>query len=390
TLASKGYRALGVAKTDVEGNWQYVGLIPLYDPPREDSAETVKTARSMGVDVKMVTGDHAAIAEEIARQVSLGTNIKPASTFLDKSGREARRIVEKADGFAQVFPEHKYHIVELLQQEGHIIGMTGDGVNDAPALKKADVGIAVAGATDAAKSAADIVLTKPGLSVIIDAIKESRKIFQRMNHYAIYRIAETIRVLMFMTLSIIVFNFYPVTAIMIVLLALLNDLPIMTISFDNVRYSNEPEQWKMSVLLGVATSLGLFGVLSSFGIFYIGEEILHLSREALQSFIYLKLSVAGHMTLFVARTRGPFWSTKPAKPLFLALLSTQIIATLIVVYGIILPPIGWKLALFVWGYALAWFVLNDLVKLAAYKVFEFERGLVGRTHLERVEHGIGR
>ncbi|MFQ5798603.1 MAG: plasma-membrane proton-efflux P-type ATPase, partial [Bacteroidota bacterium] len=360
-LAAKGYRALGVARTDVKGAWQFVGLIPLYDPPREDSAETVKTAQSMGVNVKMVTGDHAAIAREIAQEVNLGTNMMPASSFLDKSGREARRIVEKADGFAQVFPEHKYHIVELLQQKGHIIGMTGDGVNDAPALKKADVGIAVAGATDAAKSAADIVLTKPGLSVIIDAIKESRKIFQRMNHYAIYRIAETIRVLMFMTLSIIVFNFYPVTAIMIVLLALLNDLPIMTISFDNVRYSNEPEQWKMSVLLGVATSLGLFGVLSSFGIFYIGEEILHLSREALQSFIYLKLSVAGHMTLFVARTRGPFWSTKPAKPLFLALLSTQIIATLIVVYGIILPPIGWKLALFVWGYALAWFVLNDLV-----------------------------
>ena len=388
-LASKGYRALGVARTDEAGNWQFAGLIPLYDPPREDSAETIKTAQSMGVDVKMVTGDHAAIAREIAKQVNIGTNIISASSLLNEHGREARRIVEEADGFSQVFPEHKYHIVELMQNKGHIVGMTGDGVNDAPALKKADAGIAVSGATDAAKSAADIVLTRPGLSVIIDAIKESRKIFQRMNNYAIYRIAETIRVLVFMTLSIIVFNFYPVTAVMIVLLALLNDLPIMAISIDNVVYSNEPEQWEMPVLLGVATTLGLFGVVSSFGIFYIGEEILHLNREVLQSFIYLKLSVAGHMTLFVARTKGPFWSTKPAKPLFLAIVGTQIIATLIVVYGIILPPIGWKLALFVWGYALAWFVFNDFIKLAAYKVFEFERGLLGRRHLDRAGHVIG-
>lgn len=278
--------------------------------------------------------------------------------------------------------------MELLQDRGHIVGMTGDGVNDAPALKKADAGIAVAGAADAAKSAADIVLTRPGLSVIIDAIKESRKIFQRMNSYAIYRIAETIRVLMFMTLSIIVFRFYPVTAVMIVLLAILSDLPIMTISFDNVRYSNSPERWNMPVVLGVATVLGLLGVAASFGIFYIGDELLHLSRSMLQSFIYLKLSVAGHMTLFVTRTRGPFWSTKPALPLLLAVLGTQMIATLIVVYGIILPPIGWKLALFVWGYALSWFVFNDLVKLAAYRIFE--RGLIGGRRIMMAEKHIGR
>jgi H+-transporting ATPase len=387
-FAAKGYRALGVARMDVDGNWRFVGLIPLYDPPREDSAETIRTAQSMGVDVKMVTGDHVAIAKETAEQVNLGTNIISIPAFLDKHGRECRRIIEGVDGFAEVFPEHKYHIIEMLQEKGHIVGMTGDGVNDAPALKKADCGIAVAGATDAAKSAADIVFTSPGLSVVTDAIEESRKIFQRMNNYAIYRIAETIRVLIFMTLIIIVFNFYPVTAVMIVLLALLNDLPIMTISLDNVKHSNEPEQWNMHVLLGVATALGLFGVLSSFGIFYIGDVLMHLSRDSLQSFIYLKLSVAGHLTLLVARTRGPFWSIRPAKSLFLAIVSTQIIATLIVVYGIILPPIGWKLALFVWGYALAWFVFNDLVKLAAYKVFE--HGLLGRKHLERVEQAISR
>jgi len=194
-----------------------------------------------------------------------------------------------------------------------------------------------------------------------------------MNNYAIYRIAETIRVLFFMTLSILVFNFYPITALMIVLLALLNDLPIITIAYDNVKYSDKPEKWNMRVVLGIATVLGIAGVISSFGILYIGEEMLHLSSECIQSFIYLKLSVAGHLTIFVARTRGPFWSIRPAKVLLLAIISTQLIATLIVVYGIFLPPIGWKLALFVWGYALAWFIVNDYVKRAAYDVFDHSK-----------------
>ncbi|HUS99057.1 MAG TPA: plasma-membrane proton-efflux P-type ATPase [Candidatus Thermoplasmatota archaeon] len=368
SFALKGYRALGVAKTDAQNKWQFIGLIGMYDPPREDSAVTIKTAESMGVNVKMVTGDHAAIASEIAKEVGLGSHIMPASLFLDKNDSEAQRAVESADGFAQVFPEHKYRIVELLQHKGHIVGMTGDGVNDAPALKKADAGIAVAGATDAAKSAADIVLTKPGLSVIIDAIKESRKIFQRMNNYAIYRMTETIRVLFFITLSIIVFGFYPITALMIVLLAILNDLPIMTIAYDNVKYSNDPEKWNMGTLLGIATFLGVVGVISSFGILYIGREVFNLSPTILQSFIYLKLSVAGHLTLFVARTKGPFWSIRPAKPLFLAVIGTQLTATILTVYGILLSAMGWGFALFVWGYALLAFVITDFLKVRFYRL----------------------
>ena len=368
SFALKGYRALGVAKTDAQNKWQFIGLIGMYDPPREDSAVTIKTAESMGVNVKMVTGDHAAIASEIAKEVGLGSHIMPASLFIDKNDSEAQRAVESADGFAQVFPEHKYRIVELLQHKGHIVGMTGDGVNDAPALKKADAGIAVAGATDAAKSAADIVLTKPGLSVIIDAIKESRKIFQRMNNYAIYRMTETIRVLFFITLSIIVFGFYPITALMIVLLAILNDLPIMTIAYDNVKYSNDPEKWNMGTLLGIATFLGVVGVISSFGILYIGREVFNLSPTILQSFIYLKLSVAGHLTLFVARTKGPFWSIRPAKPLFLAVIGTQLTATILTVYGILLSAMGWGFALFVWGYALLAFVITDFLKVRFYRL----------------------
>jgi H+-transporting ATPase len=256
--------------------------------------------------------------------------------------------------------------------------MTGDGVNAAPALKEADAGIAVSGATDAARAAADIVLLAPGLSVIVDAIKESRKIFQRMNSYAIYRIAETIRVLLFMTLSILVFNFYPVTAVMIVLLALLNDGAILSIAYDRVRYSNEPERWNMREVLGVATMLGIAGVVASFGLFYIGERVLDLSRDTIQSLMYLKLSVAGHMTIFVTRTRKAFWSVLPAPILLGAVVATQIIATLIAVYGILMPPLGWRLALLVWGYALAWFLVNDRVKLAAYHLLDPSRsGLFG-------------
>ena len=248
--------------------------------------------------------------------------------------------------------------------------MTGDGVNDAPALKKADCGIAVSGATDAARAAAAIVLMTPGLSVIIDAIKESRRIFQRMNSYAIYRIAETLRVLFFMTLAILIFNFYPLTAVMIVMLALLNDGAILSIAYDNVHYKDQPEAWNMRMVLGIATVLGVIGVVSAFGLFYLGERVFHLDRAHIQTLMYLKLSVAGHLTIFLTRTRGPFWSIRPARILWVAVLGTQIVATLIAVYGLFMTPLGWGWAGFVWGYALVWFLVNDRVKLLAYRIFD--------------------
>jgi H+-transporting ATPase len=372
-FARRGFRSLGVARADADDQWRFLGVIPLFDPPREDSKSTIKAAGEMGVKVKMVTGDQVIIAKEIAQQLGLGTNILDASLFGTVKQHETGQLVqaiEQANGFAQVFPEHKFHIVDVLQKRGHIVGMTGDGVNDAPALKKADAGIAVSGSTDAARSAADIVLLTPGLSVINDAIKEARKIFQRMNSYAVYRIAETVRVLLFMTLAILVFNFYPVTAVMIVLLALLNDGAILSIAYDHVRYSDQPETWNMPVVLGIATVLGLAGVAASFGLFYLGERVFHLGREMIQSFMYLKLSVAGHLTIFITRTRGPFWSFKPAPILMGAVLGTQLVATIIATFGILMAPIGWKWALFIWGYALFWFLVNDRIKLGVYRIFD--------------------
>jgi H+-transporting ATPase len=372
-FAARGFRSLGVARAEGEGQWQFLGVLPMFDPPREDAKATIATARQMGVKIKMVTGDALAIARETAGKLGLGTNILDAGGLGDVKHQETAPMaesIEKADGFAQVFPEHKFHIVDVLQKRRHIVGMTGDGVNDAPALKKADCGIAVSDATDAARAAADIVLMTPGLSVIIDAIKESRKIFQRMNSYAIYRITETLRVLLFMTLSILVFNFYPVTAVMIVMLALLNDGAILSIAYDNVHYKDKPEAWNMRMVLGISTVLGVIGVVSAFGLFYLGERVFHLDRAHIQTLMYLKLSVAGHLTIFLTRTRGPLWSIRPARILWVAVLGTQIIATLIAVYGLFMTPLGWGWAGFVWGYALLWFLLNDRVKLLAYRVFD--------------------
>ena len=372
-FAKRGFRSLGVAKATRDGAWQFLGVLPLFDPPRPDSKEMITAAEALGIDVKMVTGDQLAIAKEIAGQLGLGSNILDASGFEDtKTYQQAQleQSIEMADGFAQVFPEHKFHIIDVLQKHGHIVGMTGDGVNDAPSLKKADCGIAVSGATDAARAAAAIVLLTPGLTVIVEAVKEARKIFQRMNSYAIYRIAETIRVLLFMTLAIIVFNFYPVTALMIVLIALLNDGAILSIAYDNVRPSPKPEAWNMRRVLGVSTMLGLVGVVATFGLFYIAERVLVLDREVVQSLMYLKLSVAGHLNIFVTRTRGPFWSIMPARILLIAVFGTQTVATIIAVYGLLMPAIGWELALLVWGYALVWFLINDRVKLLGYRIFD--------------------
>ena len=215
------------------------------------------------------------------------------------------------------------------------------------------------------------MLLTPGLSVIIDAIKESRKIFQRMNSYAIYRIAETIRVLLFMTLSILVFNFYPVTAVMIVMLALLNDGAILSIAYDNVHYKDQPEAWNMRMVLGICHGAGrrrgrgrVRPVLSW------ASGFSPRTARDIQTLMYLKLSVAGHLTIFLTRTRGPFWSIRPARILWIAVLGTQLVATLIAVYGFFMTPIGWGWALVVWGYALAWFLLNDRVKLLAYRFLD--------------------
>ncbi len=368
-FATHGYRSLGVAKTDGDGSWRLLGVLALADPPRDDSAATITAAKELGIDVKMVTGDQVAIGREIARQVGLGEDILDAR-MLDEAadGDELGARVETTEGFAQVFPEHKYRIVRLLQARGHIVGMTGDGVNDAPALKQADAGIAVAGATDAARAAADVVLLAPGLSVIVAAIRQAREIFARMTSYATYRIAETIRVLLLITLAIVFMNFFPVTAVMIVFLALLNDGAILAIAYDHVRGSARPATWEMRSVLTVATSLGVMGVAETFLLFALADNVFRLDHDLIRTLIYLKLSVSGHLTVFVTRTRHPFWSRPAPAPVLLgAVVGTQLIATLIAVFGVAMTPLGWRWAGLVWAYALFWFLIEDRVKLGAHR-----------------------
>jgi H+-transporting ATPase len=372
-FAARGFRALGVARAEGGQEWQLLGVLPLFDPPREDAKATIATARALGVKVKMVTGDALAIAQETATKLGMGTDILDASKLTDTKHQEGKAVaeaIENADGFAQVFPEHKYHIVDVLQKREHLVGMTGDGVNDAPALKKADCGIAVSGATDAARAAASIVLMSPGLSVIIDAIKESRRIVQRMNSYAIYRISETLRVLVFITLVILLYNFFPVTAVMIVILAILNDGAILTIAYDNVHYKQEPEAWNMRLVLGISTVLGGVGPIAAFGLFYLGDHVFALNHPHLQTLMYLMLSVGGSLTIFLTRTRGPFWSIPPARRLLLAVLTAQALATLIALLGLFVTPLSWYWVLFVWGYALVWFLATDRIKLLAYRLLD--------------------
>lgn len=373
-LAAKGYRTLGVARAEGDGPWRFLGLLPMFDPPRDDSAETIVQATEHGIDVKMVTGDNLAIAREIARQLGMHQDIQVAEELFSKGidpanpPLELGEKVEKAEGFAQVFPEHKFGIVKALQQRGHLVAMTGDGVNDAPALKQADVGVAVSGATNAARAAASLVLTAPGLSVIIRAVEEARKIFERMNSYAIYRITETIRIMFFVVLAMLVFNIYPITTVLVILLALLNDLPIMTIAYDNTWLSPQPVRWKMRRVLTVSTVLGLIGVVETFLLLLIAREYLDMSVAQLQSFIYLKLAVAGHLTLLVVRTKEPFWKKPyPASVLLWAVLGTQLTAVLIVGLGIIVEPIPWSYVGLVWAYCLAWMFVEDAAKLQLYR-----------------------
>ncbi|RMG10786.1 MAG: HAD family hydrolase [Deltaproteobacteria bacterium] len=433
-FAENGFRTLAVAlRRDGEEALRFVGLLPLFDPPREDSAEIIAGLRALGVEVKMVTGDNLAVARYIARLLDIGERIesirdlKGRSTeeylFLaqvlskallqvlegrlskeeiEKKAQEITHLVrkeleemplpagtikrheseiiehiERANGFAEVYPEDKYFIVEELQKADHIVGMTGDGVNDAPALKKADAGIAVSGATDAARAAADIVLTAPGLGVISKAIEQARITFERMRSYTVFRIAETIRIVFFMGLAIGVFHFYPVTALMIIVLALLNDLPILAIAYDNTRIRRQPIRWDLHEVLVMAGWLGLAGVLSSFALFWFLMVRLDLPLDFVQTVFFAKLVIAGHGTIYNTRIDDWFWKRPwPSWILFGATFSSRVAGTVIAAEGFgLMTPIGWTWAAGMWGYALAWFVFNDAVKMAVLRYYRRRKGV---------------
>ena len=383
-LAAKGMRALGVAESADEGeSWSFLGILSMQDPPRDDSKETIQRAQQHGLQVKMVTGDDVAIGNEISRQLGMGAHLQAAADLFTKEmdmshlPEPITACVERADGFGRVFPEHKYGIVKGLQDRGHVVAMTGDGVNDAPALKQADCGVAVSGATDAARAAAALILTEPGLSTIVDAIDEARRIFERIINYVVFRVTMTVDIMFVVVLATILFGFSPLTPVMIVLLALLDDVPIMTIAYDNTLLPKEPVRWHMRRLLLGSSFMGVLSVFQTFGLLLLGMEWLsnpawqswiRLSQDQIQTMVFLQLVAGGHLLLFVVRSRGPFFALPwPSMPLFLAVVGTQVLAVAMCGLGWFVTPIPWTIIGLVWLYMLIWMVALDLVKLAVYR-----------------------
>jgi H+-transporting ATPase len=385
-LGSRGYRTLAVARTAPgTDNWSLLAILPMSDPPRDDSKATIADVESKGIRVKMVTGDDTAVAREMARQLGMGDNIITAGDFFppnfnpDAISASMAEKIDMADGFARVYPEHKYAIVKALQSRGHLVAMTGDGVNDAPALKQADCGTAVSGATDAARSAAALILTTPGLTVIANAIDEARRIFARITSYTLYRIALTINIMVLVVMSTIVFGFKPLTAVMIVILALLDDAPIMAIAYDNTEVARQPIRWRITRLLVIASAIAVFVAAETFGLLLIGMKVIAdpalqarfglSTPDELRTLMFLQLAVGGHLLLYNTRTRKWFFQRPwPSVPLLAALLATELLAVLMAVNGWFVTPISWQAVGWLIVYLVAWLIIIDVVKRVIYGV----------------------
>ncbi|PIA43301.1 hypothetical protein AQUCO_02000609v1 [Aquilegia coerulea] len=388
-FAERGLRSLGVAYQAVPQNskeslgdpWKFCGLLPLFDPPRHDSAETIHRALKLGVCVKMITGDQLSIAKETGRRLGMGTNMYPSSSLLGRNKDETEalpveELIEKADGFAGVFPEHKYEIVRILQEKKHVCGMTGDGVNDAPALKKADIGIAVSDSTDAAKSAADIVLTEPGLSVIVSAVLTSRSIFQRMKNYTIYAVSITIRIVLGFALLALIWK-YDFPPFMVLIIAILNDGTIMTISKDRVKPSPKPDSWKLNEIFAIGIVIGTYLALVTVLFYWVVrktvffESHFHVrslvsSSEEISSAVYLQVSIISQALIFVTRSQSWSFVDRPGTLLICAFVMAQLVATLIAVYANVsfasIRGIGWGWAGVIWLYSFIFYIPLDIIK----------------------------
>ena len=446
TFASRGIRALAVAQTDKKGKWGLLGILTFLDPPRHDTKETIERAHDYGVDVKMITGDQQLIAIETCRMLGMGTTVLTAEclpsgdeTFSKELGKNFGELCENADGFAEVYPEHKYAIVETLRQRGFMCGMTGDGVNDAPALKRADVGVAVEGATDAARAAADIVLTAPGLSAIVEGIILSRQIFRRMKNYVLYRIAMTLQLLLFFFIAVLALDpqgfpnmsystradrpgdthcarvddsgttvyddcqlpgFFELPVMALVIVTILNDGCMISIAYDRVKPSKTPESWGLIEMTIMAFAVGLPIVLASLLMLYFGMDsstpgsafqklgIPVLSYLQVQNMIYLQVSLAGFLTIFAARTKGPFFLSLPGWQLLLAGAFSMLASTLLARYWAEIfdgagldggmDDLPWDVVGGVWVYGIVWLFIQDCSKIGMYEIIKRARVPFGK------------
>jgi H+-transporting ATPase len=367
-LSQKGYRILAVAKSEIDNfeTLRFVGLLSLADPIRPDLKDMVEEAKGLGVKTKMLTGDNINIAKEIARQATIGTQIIRMADLKGLTEAEQARIIEETDGFAEIYPEDKYQIVKSLQSKGHLVGMTGDGVNDAPALKQAEIGIAVSNSTDVAKASASIVLTEQGVEVIIEAIKTSRKIYQRMLSWVINKVSKVIQFTGLLTVGFFWLHDLVISLLGMVLLVFANDFVTMSLATDNVRHTSNPNTWNVKNITLSAFAIGILLIVEAIIAVFFGLNFFNLDIDRLHTFVLLTLVFTSQFRVYIVRERNHFWSSRPGKELLISTTAAIIFFSLLGAYGIIMPPIAWYEVLFSLAFSALFTFSIDPLK---YKVF---------------------
>ena len=373
-FSTRGYRTIAVAvcenaEPQKNVDCKFVGLLALSDPPRPDSKAMIQRIKDLGIRPLMLTGDNQAIAREIAGQVGIGTRIHSAKELDGLSGEEQLKLIENSDGFAEVYPEDKFKIVHLLQEEGHMVGMTGDGVNDSPALKQAELGTAVSAATDVAKASASVVLTKPGLSEIIDTIKVSRQTYQRMLTWVINKITKVVEVVVLFTVGYFWLHSMLISLLGMSLLVFANDFVTMSIATDNVVSTKSPNSWNLKSIISSSMVLGVFFALEDLLVTYIGIAYFHLPYESLCTLVMLSLVFNTQFRILTVRERGHFWASFPSKKLFFISLAAIIAFVLIGIFGTIVPTLLWSQVLILLGIGAVFMVLIDFVKYGLFQKF---------------------
>jgi H+-transporting ATPase len=371
SLSKKGYRTLAVAKSadnDLD-NLKLVGLLPLTDPPRPDSKETIEELKHLGVKTKMLTGDNVAIAREIAGQVGIGNRIYPMSNLTKLSEADQASVLDEYDGLAEIYPEDKYKVVKLLQSRGHIVGMTGDGVNDSPALKQAEVGIAVNNSADVAKASASIVLTEPGLEVILNAVSTSRQIYQRMLTWVVNKVTKVIQFVGVLVLGFFWLHYVVLSVLGMVLLVFANDFVTMSLATDNVKTTRSPNIWNVKNITLASLIIGVLLVVEGAIVIFIGTNYYHMDLATLQTFVLLTLVFTSQFRVLIVRERGHFWASRPGRELAISCLATVIGFALLGIYGVIIPSITIAQVLVVLGLSAIFTIGVDFPKYVAFRKF---------------------
>ena len=368
-LSLKGSRTLAVARSRSadSDDFELVGLLALADPPRPDAKQMIAEARSLGVKPIMVTGDNIAIARQIALELGIGSSVMRMGDLTASPEPEQMQVIQGCDVLAEVYPEDKYKVVKLLQAHGHASGMTGDGVNDAPALKQAELGIAVKGATNVAKASASMVLTEPGIRVIIDALKTSRQIYQRMLTWVINKVTKTIQLVGILTLGFFWLHDLVVSLLGMALLVFANDFVTMTLSTDNVKYTRNPNNWNVRNVTLASAGIGIFFILEGWLTILIGRNFFHLPAEGLRSFVLLMLVFTSQFRIYLVRERRHFWDSRPGRGILISSAAAIVVFSLLGVFGGIIQGIGLFPVLFLVGFSGLFTLAVDLPKYSIFR-----------------------